>query len=213
MGARDRIRKLLLENVGQPVPRDSIREAANISGWARRVRELREDEGYDIKAIRGGYILRSSVPTPPDDSRRRLSLKAKYRIFHRDHSRCRRCGRTPEHGVTLVVDHIVPLDWGGTNDDANLWTLCHECNAGKKAWQSDADAQAMRAILDIKGARNRLREYFRFKSGQVCTREELQIVSGIAQYARRIRELRAEGMKIRPVGSRGDYVYETSDEP
>jgi hypothetical protein len=66
----------------------------------------------------------------------------------------------------------------------------------------------MQRILGIRGARNRLREYFRFRAGETCTREELQIVSGIAQYARRIRELRQEGMSIKPAGARGDYVYE-----
>jgi 5-methylcytosine-specific restriction protein A len=29
------------------------------------------------------------------------------------------------------VDHIVPLEEGGTDDDANLQVLCHACH-GKK---------------------------------------------------------------------------------
>jgi 5-methylcytosine-specific restriction endonuclease McrA len=38
------------------------------------------------------------------------------------------------------VDHIVPIDDNGTNDDDNLQTLCHNCNAGKKAFYNPSKA-------------------------------------------------------------------------
>jgi 5-methylcytosine-specific restriction endonuclease McrA len=34
-------------------------------------------------------------------------------------------------GVTLHVDHIVPVSRGGLTLDDNLQTLCQECNLGK----------------------------------------------------------------------------------
>ena len=38
------------------------------------------------------------------------------------------------HGViekATDVDHIVPLEQGGTNDEANLQALCHKCHSRK----------------------------------------------------------------------------------
>lgn len=53
------------------------------------------------------------------------SLKKK--ILKRDGGRCVKCGSRDR----LTVDHIVPRARGGTNDPANLQTLCHTCNQEK----------------------------------------------------------------------------------
>lgn len=60
-----------------------------------------------------------------------ISLSLRYKVFERDKSRCRICGCSVEDGVTLEVDHIVPVSKGGSNDIENLQTLCFECNRGK----------------------------------------------------------------------------------
>lgn len=39
--------------------------------------------------------------------------------------RCQVCGAT---GIPLVLDHIVPISAGGTNDEGNLTLLCANCN-------------------------------------------------------------------------------------
>jgi HNH endonuclease len=121
-----------------------------------------------------------------------ITFKTRYRIITRDHSKCRRCGATVADGARLVVDHIIPRDWGGSNEDTNLWTLCEQCNLGKQAWQSDIDAATMATILKEPSGRSRLRRFFELRVGQMVTKEELQIVAGITDYARRIRELRQE---------------------
>jgi len=46
----------------------------------------------------------------------------------RDGYRCTACGRTPESGATLSVDHIIPWAIGGSNDLSNLRTLCEICH-------------------------------------------------------------------------------------
>jgi len=46
--------------------------------------------------------------------------------------RCPRCGRA-EPEITLTVDHVVPLAWGGSNDIGNIQPLCKACNAAKGA--------------------------------------------------------------------------------
>lgn len=48
-GARAKLRAHLLANIGRVMDSDELREASgNISEWARRVRELRDEEGYQI---------------------------------------------------------------------------------------------------------------------------------------------------------------------
>ncbi len=48
-------------------------------------------------------------------------------IILRDGCRCVYCGSTDN----LVVDHVVPIDLGGTDDPRNLVAACRRCNSGK----------------------------------------------------------------------------------
>jgi 5-methylcytosine-specific restriction protein A len=54
----------------------------------------------------------------------------RLRILRRDAFVCRACSRVA-YAKAAHVDHIVPLEEGGTDDDANLQVLCHACH-GKK---------------------------------------------------------------------------------
>ena len=61
-----------------------------------------------------------------------LSKSKRFEILNRDNFTCQYCGRkAPE--VELEVDHIKAVANGGTNDDDNLITACHDCNIGKSA--------------------------------------------------------------------------------
>jgi 5-methylcytosine-specific restriction endonuclease McrA len=60
----------------------------------------------------------------------RRPVKDRYSVLARDEFTCRYCGaKAPD--VRLVVDHIVPVSKGGTDEPANLITACEPCNAGK----------------------------------------------------------------------------------
>lgn len=54
---------------------------------------------------------------------KRVSLISKYPY-------CTYCGSRPPD-VELDIDHILPRDKGGTDDDKNLQVLCHKCNRAK----------------------------------------------------------------------------------
>jgi len=51
-------------------------------------------------------------------------------ILERDNFTCQVCGIFLMD-ISLEVHHIKPLFKGGTNDEANLITLCHECHRVK----------------------------------------------------------------------------------
>lgn len=54
----------------------------------------------------------------------------RLRILRRDAFVCAACGRVV-YGQSAHVDHITPLEEGGTDDDANLQTLCGSCHGAK----------------------------------------------------------------------------------
>lgn len=66
--------------------------------------------------------------------RNEITHKLRFEILERDNYRCRYCGASPkdDESIKLEIDHIVPLDRGGTNDRDNLVTSCWQCNEGKK---------------------------------------------------------------------------------
>lgn len=57
----------------------------------------------------------------------------RFDVFSRDSFRCRYCGRTPDEGAILEMDHIEARANGGTDEMSNLTTACWECNRGKSA--------------------------------------------------------------------------------
>lgn len=63
-------------------------------------------------------------------NRKAISKRTRFAVFARDNFTCRYCGLQSDT-VPLVVDHLVPVVAGGTNDMENLITACEACNQGK----------------------------------------------------------------------------------
>ena len=119
-GARDKLRYYFLDNVGEVLNSDDLREVAGISEWARRVRELRNEEGYEILTHNdrsdlrpGEYILVSSQPKP--SFAREISKEARAFVLDRNGYTCQMCGAVagephpydPEKKTRLHIGHIV----------------------------------------------------------------------------------------------------------
>lgn len=67
---------------------------------------------------------------PARRTRSPISPRIRARVMERDGFRCRRCGAGPNDD-RLVLDHIMPVALGGSDDESNLQTLCETCNLGK----------------------------------------------------------------------------------
>jgi len=64
--------------------------------------------------------------------RKALSVATRFRVLERYDFTCQYCGHeAPE--VKLHVDHIVPLEAGGSDEEWNMTAACVDCNLGKKA--------------------------------------------------------------------------------
>lgn len=148
-GSKERIRQFLLANIGTVVTSHQLRDAAGtgVSEWARRVRELREDEGWPILTNNdsaslkpGQYLLREEPPRRPDVKfGRGISAKLRAEVLDRNGFTCQMCGLTPGEidpdtgrKVRLHMGHIKDKSLGGKDEFANLRALCSTCNQGAK---------------------------------------------------------------------------------
>lgn len=68
-----------------------------------------------------------------------ISLQLRQFILRRDNFTCQLCHRTRFDKIKLEVDHKRPASKGGTDDPANLWTLCFQCNRGKVHHWDDSE--------------------------------------------------------------------------
>lgn len=113
--------------------------------WARRVRELRREEGWPIETNNdsddlspGQYRLASDPPKEGSYEFHGISQAQRSRILERNGYTCQACGagledRTQDNRpVKLVIDHHEARTHGGPEDDGNLRVLCQECNGGTK---------------------------------------------------------------------------------
>lgn len=155
--ARTRIRDYFLSHLGEVVTKEQLQDVVRISDWARRVRELRDEEGWPILSYKnlltnedmqrfginrqlkpGEYILTGLEKG--DVTARQISKDVRQAVLQRYGATCQLCGRgpydtdpyNPSRRIILHIDHILSLKDGGTNEIDNLWPVCSVCTEGKK---------------------------------------------------------------------------------
>lgn len=85
-----------------------------------------------LNDIQKDSIEKSEYEIFRDAERAKMTAGLRYDILKRDNFMCQYCGATSTtHGVTLHVDHIVPVAKYGKTEKSNLQTLCRDCNLGK----------------------------------------------------------------------------------
>ncbi len=97
-------------------------------------RELRWNFDELVMGLRSAQLTRakqSSAEALRQRERSLMSDRLRVEILRRDGFKCRMCGATADDGVTLHVDHILPVSRGGLTTHQNLQALCKSCNLGK----------------------------------------------------------------------------------
>ncbi len=87
----------------------------------------------------------------PKRTRGRRWMAIRYRVLLRDRYRCQTCIRAGRHAPPdpdNEVDHRVPRHQGGTDDDANLETICADCHEAKTVRES---GHVPRGTFDVSG--------------------------------------------------------------
>lgn len=191
MSARKRLYKYISLHGIRAYSSAELREVGKIDDWARSLRQLRQDGiiNYDFQNL--NYEIFEINDYKETSKRRGLSSKDRYRIRNRDGHRCQACGKGAEDKVILHVDHKVPLEWGGTNEDDNLWVLCDYCNHGKKAhYADDFDPEIMKKVVSQPSGYQKLKVLFEESPNKKFMPSILQGISGIRDWTRTIRDIR-----------------------
>ena len=133
-----RILELLRQNVGQAISGEQLRYVAgDASEWARRVRELRTEEGWPVLTKMqgrpeipvGSYVLAEDKQSPTHD--RKISDSVRIAVLQRDRFKCRHCGwsradlQPDDPRKFLELHHVHEHAHGGLNTIENLVTLCN----------------------------------------------------------------------------------------
>ncbi len=84
-----------------------------------------------LQSIKSQKSVQETKEYKIKQERSKMSASLRYDILKRDNFKCQICGATQNDGVTLHVDHIVPVSKGGKTEWSNLRTLCERCNLGK----------------------------------------------------------------------------------
>lgn len=143
-GARARLRAHFLANIGRVMDSHELRDVAGgISEWARRVRELRSEEGYhvlthnDLTSLKPGqYVLNDPKPAPAFE--RNISKETRALVLDRNGFTCQQCGAVAGENhpydatrkTRLQIGHVIDKSQGGTDEPGNLRALCSVCNEG-----------------------------------------------------------------------------------
>lgn len=140
IGTREKILEYLRANVGKEVMADELRYVAgNRSEWARRVRELRTEQGWPVSTKMSGrpdlpmgtYMLEADRQSPAHD--RTIPDSVRSAVLMRDGYACTRCKWkhalwNPSDPRHLEPHHVRPHAEGGFNTADNLKTLCTVCH-------------------------------------------------------------------------------------
>lgn len=144
IGSRAKLRSYFLKNIDRVMDSEELRNAAGgVSEWARRIRELRDEEGYqilthnDLSSLKPGeYLLRNPIPQPAVE--RSISKETRALILDRNGFTCQMCGAVAgephpydlSRKTRLHIGHILDKSIGGTDDHSNLRAICSVCNEG-----------------------------------------------------------------------------------
>lgn len=148
IGSKEKLRRFLLGNIGRVLESRELREAADgASEFARRLRELRDEEGWpilthnDSAELKPGQYMLQEKPSQPATPQfaRTISARLRAEVLDRNGFTCQMCGLTPGdtdpatgRKVRLHIGHIVDKSLGGKDELSNLRALCSTCNQGAK---------------------------------------------------------------------------------
>jgi len=139
-GVRNKILEFLRANVGHAVTGEELRYVANDkTEWARRVRELRTEQGWPVATRNTGrpdlaigvYVLEQDRQSPAHD--RSIPDPVRRAAVVRDGYACRECEWThsqwnPSDPRHLELHHVKHHAKGGGNTEDNLITVSTVCH-------------------------------------------------------------------------------------
>lgn len=143
-GSKQLILEFLLANKGRIIESRELQEAAGWKAeWARRIRELRDEQGYQILSHKdradlkpGQYYVATAKRLPA--FQRAISKETRAVVLERNGYTCQMCGLAagdpdpfhPQRTIRLTMGHIKDKSKGGDDSPGNLRAVCTNCNEG-----------------------------------------------------------------------------------
>jgi 5-methylcytosine-specific restriction endonuclease McrA len=143
-GSKQLILDYFLANLGKILESRDIQAASGgVVEWGRRVRELRNEDGYQILSHKdradlkpNQYLLETSKRTPA--FKRNISKETRAWVLERNGYTCQMCGLAAgdpdpfgsDRTVRLTMGHIIDKSKGGDDSPQNLRAICTNCNEG-----------------------------------------------------------------------------------
>jgi 5-methylcytosine-specific restriction endonuclease McrA len=163
----------------------------------RRMRDL--DEEHEIERVRSEgatlYVYKRARKVPR--KRHPIPPRVRGEVLLRANKACAMCGRTTtKHGITLQIDHIIPVEWGGSSEIQNLQALCEEDNAAKKAYFAGFDQELMKKVFAFPKVHQRIGQLLIALQPGYVESFLLGAVAGQDDWQKRLRELRTLGWEI-----------------
>ena len=143
-GSKQLILEFFLSNIGKVLESRDIQKASGGAvEWARRVRELRNEDGYQILShkdradLKPNQYLLETIERVPAFART-ISKETRAWVLERNGYTCQMCGVAagdpdPLGGnrtVRLTMGHILDKSKGGDDTPQNLRAVCTNCNEG-----------------------------------------------------------------------------------
>lgn len=143
-GSKQLILEFFLANIGVVLESREIQFASGgASEWARRVRELRNEEGYQILTHKDRADLKPNQYVMLECHRlprfaRNISKETRAQVLERNGYTCQMCGVAAgdpdpmgsDRTVRLTMGHIIDKSKGGEDTAQNLRSVCTACNEG-----------------------------------------------------------------------------------
>lgn len=143
-GSKKLILDFFLQNIGEVLESRQIQEASGgASEWARRVRELRNESGYQILTHKdrvglkpNQYLMETTKRIPGFASN--ISKETQAWVLERNGYTCQMCGLAAgdpdpfnqSRTIRLTMGHILDKSKGGDDSRQNLRAVCTNCNEG-----------------------------------------------------------------------------------
>jgi len=161
LSVKEKILTYLRKNVGKKVTGEELKYLAkDKSEWARRVRELRTEDGWPVVTRVSGmpelpvgvYVLEEDRQAQVHD--RKIPDVVRVKVLERDDYTCRCCGWNHEnsrsgdkHRTLLELHHINHHADGGENTVENLITLCNICH--DEVHRRGINADKLRELIGV----------------------------------------------------------------
>jgi hypothetical protein len=144
LGSKQLILEFFLQNIGKVLESRDIQQASGGAvEWARRVRELRNEDGYQILSHKDRANLKPNQYLMETDKRvpafaRGISKETRAWVLERNGYTCQMCGVAAgdpdpfgsNRTVRLTMGHIKDKSKGGDDTPQNLRAVCTNCNEG-----------------------------------------------------------------------------------